>query len=160
MIFLHLILTSLVNINIQDIAETALLRGLVNNNAEYGCVIIMDVKTGDIKAISNLSKNSKGNYLELYNYAIGAQGSREPGSTFKLASMMALFEDSKLELNDSIDTGDGEYKFYTEIMRDHKEGGYGKITVKDVFEQSSNILFILTNSSSGPILTICLLRFF
>ena len=128
-----------ININMQDIAETALLNGLISNNAEYGCAIIMDVKSGDIKAISNLSKNSKGGYIELYNYAIGSQGSREPGSTFKLASMLALFEDSRLELMDTIDTGNGQYKFYTEIMKDHKEGGYGKITVKDVFEQSSNI---------------------
>ena len=128
-----------ININMQDIAETALLNGLTSNNAEYGCVIIMDVKSGDIKAISNLSRNSKGGYVELYNYAIGSQGSREPGSTFKLASMLALFEDSRLELMDSIDTGNGQYKFYTEIMKDHKEGGYGNITVKDVFEQSSNI---------------------
>ncbi len=128
-----------ININMQDIAETALLNGLTSNNAEYGCAIIMDVKSGDIKAISNLSRNSKGGYGELYNYAIGSQGSREPGSTFKLASMLALFEDSRLELMDTIDTGNGQYKFYTEIMKDHKEGGYGKITVKDVFEQSSNI---------------------
>ena len=128
-----------ININIQDIAETALLNGLISNNAEYGCAIIMDVKSGDIKAISNLSRNSKGGYVELYNYAIGSQGSREPGSTFKLASMLALFEDSRLELIDTVDTGQGEYKFYTEIMKDHKEGGYGKITVKDIFEQSSNI---------------------
>ena len=128
-----------ININMQDIAETALLNGLISNNAEYGCAIIMDVKSGDIKSISNLSRNSKGGYIELYNYAIGSQGSREPGSTFKLASMLALFEDSRLELMDTIDTGNGQYKFYTEIMKDHKEGGYGKITVKDVFEQSSNI---------------------
>ena len=128
-----------ININMQDIAETALLNGLISNNAEYGCAIIMDVKSGDIKAISNLSRNSKGGYIESYNYAIGSQGSREPGSTFKLASMLALFEDSRLELMDTIDTGNGQYKFYTEIMKDHKEGGYGKITVKDVFEQSSNI---------------------
>ena len=74
-----------ININMQDIAETALLNGLISNNAEYGCAIIMDVKSGDIKAISNLSRNSKGGYIELYNYAIGSQGSREPGSTFKLA---------------------------------------------------------------------------
>jgi len=99
----------------------------------------MDVETGDIKAISNLSRNSRGNYVELYNYAVGSQGSREPGSTFKLASIMALFEDSNLELDDSVDTGEGEYKFYTEIMKDHQEGGYGKITVRDVFEKSSNI---------------------
>jgi len=132
------ILTTL-NINIQDIAETALLRGLEKNNADYGCVIVMDVQSGDIKAMSNLSKNSKGDYLELYNYAVGSQGSREPGSTFKLASMMALFEDSSLNLDDSVDTGSGEYKFYTETMKDHKKGGYGKVTVREVFEMSSNI---------------------
>ena len=63
----------------------------------------------------------------------------EPGSTFKLASILAYIEDSNRSIYDSIDTGDGEFRFYTEIMKDHKPGGYGKITIKEVFEKSSNI---------------------
>ena len=97
----------------------------------------MEVKTGEIKAISNFSKNKSGYYTENYNYAI--QGMHEPGSTFKLASLLAYIEDSDVSIYDSIDTGDGEFKFYTETMKDHKPGGYGKITVKEVFEKSSNI---------------------
>ena len=85
-----------INVNIQDIAENALLEALEKNQADYGSVVVMEVNTGQIKAISNLSKNSEGAYYESYNYAVGSQGSREPGSTFKLASMIALLEDSQL----------------------------------------------------------------
>ena len=126
-----------INVNLQDIAESALLRGLINNDADYGSVILMDVESGEIKAISNFSKNKFGYYTENYNYAI--QGMHEPGSTFKLASILAYIEDSNRSIYDSIDTGDGEFRFYTEIMKDHKPGGYGKITIKEVFEKSSNI---------------------
>ena len=114
--------------NLQDITEHALLKGLIRNDADYGCVILMDVETGDIKSISNLSKNENGNYVEVYNYAI--QGMHEPGSTFKLASLLAYLEDSNSSILDSIDTGEGEMKFYSEVMKDHKPGGYGKITIK------------------------------
>ncbi|MGB3466534.1 MAG: penicillin-binding protein, partial [Cyclobacteriaceae bacterium] len=127
------------DINIQDVAEGSLLKALEANNADYGSVVVMEVATGKIKAISNLSKNGRGKYAESYNYAVGAQGSREPGSTFKLASMLALFENTDLELTDSIDTGNGIAKFYDEVMKDHKPGGYGKLTVQQVFEVSSNI---------------------
>ncbi len=128
-----------IDINLQDVAETALLRALKQHDAKYGSVVVMEVATGYIKAISNLSKNQKGNYWELYNYAVGEQGLTEPGSTFKLASMIALFEDSSLRLTDSIETGKGTYEFYDKKMRDHKPGGYGTITVADVFSKSSNI---------------------
>jgi len=126
-----------INVNLQDIAESALLRGLVKNDADYGSVVLMDVQSGEIKAISNFSKNKFGYYTENYNYAI--QGMHEPGSTFKLASILAYIEDTNKSVYDSIDTGDGEFRFYTEIMKDHKPGGYGKITIKEVFEKSSNI---------------------
>lgn len=125
------------NVNLQDISESALLRGLVSNDADNGCVILMEVNTGEIKAIANFSKNSSGYYTESYNYAI--QGMHEPGSTFKLASILAYLEDSNISIYDSIDTGNGEYKFYSEIMKDHKPGGYGNISIKEVFEKSSNI---------------------
>ena len=81
----------------------------------------------------------KGNYYERYNYAVGSQGAREPGSTFKLASMIALLEDSDIQLTDTVDTGDGTMKFFDETMKDHKPGGYGTLTVKEIFEVSSNI---------------------
>jgi len=128
-----------IDINLQDVAESALLRALEQHDANYGCVVVMEVETGFIKAISNLSKNKKGKYWELYNYAVGEQGLTEPGSTFKLASMMALLEDSEIRLTDTIDTGKGAYDFYDKVMRDHKQGGYGKITVAETFSKSSNI---------------------
>lgn len=128
-----------INVNLQDVAETALLKGLEQHRADYGVAILMEVETGEIKAISNLSRNSDGDYYERYNYAVGSQGSREPGSTFKLASMIALLEETNIKLTDTVDTGNGTMKFYKETMKDHKPGGYGKITVQEVFEKSSNI---------------------
>ena len=128
-----------IDINLQDVAETALLRALEQHDANYGCVVVMEVATGYIKAISNLSKNKKGKYWELYNYAVGEQGLTEPGSTFKLASMIALLEDSDVQLTDSIDTGKGSYLFYDKRMRDHKKGGYGMLSVAETFSKSSNI---------------------
>ena len=117
-----------INVNLQDIAESGLLKGLESNDAHYGSVILMEVNTGEIKAISNFSKNKSGYYTENYNYAI--QGMHEPGSTFKLASMLAYIEQTNRSVDDSVDTGDGEFRFYSETMKDHKPGGYGKITIK------------------------------
>ncbi len=128
-----------INVNLQDVTESALLTALTQHRADYGLVVLMEVKAGEIKAISNLSRNSKGDYYERYNYAVGSQGAREPGSTFKLASMMALLEETNLELTDTVDTGDGTYKFYDQTMRDHHPKGFGTLTVKEVFEKSSNI---------------------
>ncbi|MDO6389131.1 penicillin-binding protein [Pontibacter sp. BT731] len=127
-----------IDINLQDVAENALYKALVEKNADYGCVILMEVKTGEIKAMANLGK-TKGGYIEDYNYAVGNQGRTEPGSTFKLASMMALFEHTNLELADTVDAGDGRYRIKNTTMTDVKIGGYGKISIQDVFEKSSNI---------------------
>jgi cell division protein FtsI (penicillin-binding protein 3) len=133
------ILTTL-DVNIQDVAETALLRQLQAKEAAFGCVIVMEVETGHIKALINLQRNKNGiGYGENYNFAIGDQGLTEPGSTFKLLSMLALLEEGKVNLQDSIDTGNGRFKFYDRYMNDSKEGGYGKITVKEAFEKSSNV---------------------
>ena len=126
-----------IDINLQDVSETALLRALEYHEADYGVVAVMEVATGEIKAISNLSRNSKGNYYERYNYAVG--GLREPGSTFKLATMIALLENTGIKLTDTINTGNGVQKFYKSIVRDHEQGGYGTITVKEAFEVSSNV---------------------
>lgn len=128
------------DVNLQDVAESALLRQLMNKDAEFGCVIVMEVATGHIKALANLQKNKNNNgYGEYYNYAVGEQGLTEPGSTFKLLSIMALLEEGKISLSDSVDTGNGVFKFYDRFMRDVKTGGYGKITVRDAFEKSSNV---------------------
>ncbi len=128
-----------IDINLQDVAQSALLRGLMEHEADYGCVVVMEVKTGEIKAISNLSRTSNGQYAEIYNYAVGSQGLTEPGSTFKLASIIALLEETNISLSDSIETEKGTYQYYDRIMPDHKPGGFGKITVKDAFAKSSNI---------------------
>ncbi len=125
------------DINLQDVAETSLYRAMQQHNADLGTVIVMEVKTGYIKAISNLSSDGHGGYHEEFNHAVG--GSIEPGSTFKLVTMMALLEDTNIELSDSINTGHGEYTFYNKKVRDHEEGGYGRITIQDAFERSSNI---------------------
>ncbi len=125
------------DINLQDVAETSLYRAMKSHNADEGTVIVMEVKTGHIKAISNLSRESNGEYSEKFNHAVG--GSIEPGSTFKLVTMMALLEDTNIELSDTINTGKGEYTFYNRKVRDHHEGGYGKITIKQAFELSSNV---------------------
>ncbi|WP_187270162.1 penicillin-binding protein [Pontibacter qinzhouensis] len=127
-----------IDINLQDVAENALYKALAKTDADYGCVIMMEVKTGEIKAIANLGK-TKGGYIEDYNYAVGNQGRTEPGSTFKLASMMALFEHTNVKLSDSVDTGHGSFRIKGRTMTDSKIGGYGKITVQEVFEKSSNI---------------------
>jgi cell division protein FtsI (penicillin-binding protein 3) len=127
-----------INVNLQDVTESALLRALKEHDADYGTAVVMEVQSGEIKAISNLTKSNKHrDYREVYNYAV--QELSDPGSTFKLASMMALLEDSHLQLSDSIDTGNGGYKYYDQTMWDHKPGGYGKISVKQAFEVSSNI---------------------
>ncbi|WP_422008752.1 penicillin-binding protein [Roseivirga pacifica] len=126
-----------IDVNLQDVAQNALLRALMRYEAAYGTVVLMEVKTGEIKAISNLQKTASGRYAESYNYAV--QGTNDPGSTFKLASMLALLEAGKVDLSDTVDTGEGSIDFYNRTLTDVKRGGYGKITVQEVFEKSSNV---------------------
>lgn len=130
-------LQTTLDINLQDVAETALYKAMKEHHADEGTVVVMQVKTGEIKAISNLSYDGQGDYYEKFNHAVG--GLVEPGSTYKLVTMMALLEETNLELSDSISTGNGEYTFYNKKVRDHEEGGYGTITVQRAFEVSSNI---------------------
>jgi cell division protein FtsI (penicillin-binding protein 3) len=125
------------DIDLQDVASSALLNQLRRNDAHHGCAVLMEVETGDIKAIANLEAGSDGIYRETYNYAVGE--STEPGSTFKLPVLMAAIEDGVIDTGDIVDTGTGSVKFYDNIIRDTKEGGNGKITVKQVFEKSSNV---------------------
>jgi cell division protein FtsI (penicillin-binding protein 3) len=126
------------DINLQDGAEDALYKALVANDAKYGCVILMEVKTGEIKAVANLGKADDGTYKEDYNYAFADQGRTEPGSTFKLASMTAVFEaDPTLQLDDMVDTGPGRMLIGGAVKTDSHANG--RITVQQVFEKSSNI---------------------
>jgi cell division protein FtsI (penicillin-binding protein 3) len=125
------------DIDLQDVATTALKNQLRKQDADHGCAVLMEVSTGDIKAIANLEIGSDGDYHETFNYAVGE--STEPGSTFKLPVLMAAIEDGVIDTGDIVDTGTGSVKFYNKIIRDTKEEGYGRITVKEVFEKSSNV---------------------
>ena len=126
-----------IDIDLQDVATSALASQLSKHNAHHGCAIVMEVATGDIRAIANLELGSDGRYHETYNYAIGE--STEPGSTFKLPVLMAALEDGVIDTGDVVDTGTGSVKFYNKIIKDTKEEGYGRLTVKEVFELSSNV---------------------
>lgn len=126
-----------IDMGIQEVAHSELLQQLKKQGARSGSVIVMDVKTGFVRAISNLSVGADGGYYELYNHAIGTK--EVPGSTFKLASIMAALEDEKIKLSDIVDAN-GEYTFYTSKLRDSNKYGYGKITIKKAFEQSSNVI--------------------
>jgi len=128
---------STIDVNIQDVAENALNKQLVKSGADHGCVVLMEVATGKIKAIANLKMRADGSYTEQYNYAVGE--ATEPGSTFKLASLMAAIDDGIVSMNDMIDTKNGKFYYYDVAMHDSKEGGYGEISVKRAFEVSSNI---------------------
>lgn len=126
-----------IDVNLQDVAENALKNQLEKHEADHGSVLLMEVATGNIKAIANLQRSEKGFYNESYNFAIGE--STEPGSVFKLASLMAAFEDGFLTLDDMVNTEDGTTKFYGATMKDSHEGGYGEISVQKSFEVSSNV---------------------
>ncbi len=126
-----------IDINIQDVAEDALMRQLIANEADHGCAILMEVKTGFIVAIANLGKNSKGEYEENFNYATAE--SSEPGSTFKMASVLAALDDGVIDLKDTVDTENGTTRFANRIMKDSHHGGYGRISVARAFELSSNV---------------------
>ncbi len=130
---------STIDINIQDIAHHALLKQLEYYKAEHGSVIVMETKTGEVKAISNLGRTSDGKYYERLNYAIGE--SHEPGSTFKLMNLVAALEDKVIDTSDVIDTEKGVWKIYRHRVRDSKHGGYGKISIGKAFEVSSNTAF-------------------
>jgi len=97
-----------IDLNIQDVAHHALLEQLEKYSADHGSVVVMETKTGEVKAISNLGRNKEGKYYERLNYAVGE--SHEPGSTFKLMSMIVALEDKVVDTADVIDTEDGKYR--------------------------------------------------
>ncbi len=126
-----------IDLNIQDVAQEALRRQLEQHDAHHGVAILMEVQTGEVKAIANLGRDEQGRYREIYNYAIGER--TEPGSTIKLASYMAALEDGYIDITDTVDAGRGKWKVYDKEITDSHEEGYGKITIQKAFEVSSNV---------------------
>lgn len=130
-------IVSTIDVFIQDVTENALMHMMQQNEAQHGCAIVMETRTGKIKAIANLGRNSGGTYWEDYNYAINAT---EPGSTFKLATLMAMLEDKKINLNQIVNVENGVWKTAGQTVYDDDDmKGKTNMTVKQVFEMSSNV---------------------
>lgn len=126
---------STIDINMQDLAQNALEKQLRQSKAHHGAVIIMEVATGEIRAVANFTKVEEGVYKETFNYAIA--GNQDPGSTFKLASYMALLEDNLVDTNTLVETNNYHVPNTKHIIKD-SHGSIGTVTVKKAFEQSSN----------------------
>ena len=132
----HDIITT-IDVNIQDITHHALLRKLEYFEADHGCAVVMETATGEIKAIANLGRTKKGKYYEKRNYAIWE--SHEPGSTFKVASLMAALDDKLIDTATVVDTEKGRIYIHGSKVEDSHRGGYGKISAARVLEVSSNV---------------------
>ena len=130
---------STIDVDMQDICEKALVDKLYELNAMVGVAVLMEVKTGEVKAIVNMSKGNDGKYYEMRNNAISDM--MEPGSTFKTASIMVALEDGKIEPDTEVDTGNGVKMMHGRPMKDHNwnRGGYGVIDVTRILEVSSNV---------------------
>ncbi|MBN1926100.1 MAG: PASTA domain-containing protein [Prolixibacteraceae bacterium] len=129
-----------IDIYLQDVVENLLKEQLIRSEAEYGAAILMEVETGKIRAIANLGRQGD-NYNEIYNYAIGHEGCTEPGSTFKLVSLMVALDEGVVDTSDVFDIEDGKWKVYDKIIydSDYGHGEHGELTVKEIFERSSNV---------------------
>jgi cell division protein FtsI (penicillin-binding protein 3) len=131
---------STIDVYIQDIAHHALLKQLEYYQADHGCVVVMETKTGEVKAISNLGKDIEGNYYEKLNYAVGE--SHEPGSTFKLLDLIALLDDKLVDTSAVFDSNGGRIVYRGKYVNDSHEGGYGKVSLARGFELSSNTIMV------------------
>ncbi|MCA0430698.1 MAG: transpeptidase family protein [Bacteroidetes bacterium] len=127
------------DINIQDVAQAALLKALIKNQASHGCAVLMEVKTGAIKAITNLTKSKTDStlYTESFNYALAYP--TEPGSTFKLASMLAVIDEFGISLDEKTQVGNGECMYYDRRMKDAHPPAEPILTAQRIFETSSNV---------------------
>jgi cell division protein FtsI (penicillin-binding protein 3) len=144
-------LVTTIDINIQDVAENSLRQQLELHKADHGCAIVMEVKTGEIRAIANLGREKDGSYSEKFNYAIGE--ATDPGSTFKLASILVALEDGLVNLEDTVDTERGSVRFYNATIRDAHMIDDGILSVRRVIEASSNVgiaKIIWENYSNKP----------
>jgi len=130
-----------IDINMQEIVNKQLRDGLEKYEADYGCAVVMDVKTGYIKAMANLNRkvidSTNTSISEIYNYAIGDLASEDPGSTFKVASALALFNHTDIQMSDTVETGNRRFRYGDAVMTD--DGPGGRLTVQQAFEYSSNI---------------------
>jgi len=131
---------STIDVYVQDIAHHALLEQLEKYKADHGCVVVMETKTGHIKAISNLGRATDETYSETTNYAIAE--SHEPGSTYKLADLMTLLEDKKVDTSAVYNTNGGVVTYFGNRVVDSHEGGYGTISLAQGFEKSSNTVMV------------------
>jgi cell division protein FtsI (penicillin-binding protein 3) len=127
-----------IDVFIQEVTENALMKMMMGNEADYGCAIVMETKTGKIKAMANLGKRNDGNYWEDYNYAINPS---EPGSTFKLATIISLLEDKKIKLSDIVNLEFGKWNINGQTVFDSEphDAADNIVTVKRAFEVSSNV---------------------
>ena len=132
-------LISTIDVGMQDICEKALVDKLKELNASVGVVVLMEVSTGEVKAIVNMMQGKDGEYYEMRNNAISDM--LEPGSTFKTASIMVALEDGKITPDYVVDTGNGQMPMYGRVMKDHNwhRGGYGKLTVTEILGVSSSV---------------------
>lgn len=142
-----------IDVNIQDVAESSLRRHLELNKADHGCAVLMEVATGEIRAIANLSRTEGGDYVEDFNYAIAEAA--EPGSTFKLASLLVAFEDQLVDLQDTVEVGNGVYVYSRKngTMRDAHAPRRSRMSVQEIFEHSSNVgvsRIIFSNYAKRP----------
>ncbi len=126
-----------IDINIQDVAEQSLEKHLTLHNADHGCAVLMEVETGEIKAIANLAKTGLGTYEEDYNYAIGE--ATEPGSTFKAASLLVALDHGFVEPDDTVIVNDGVRNYSGQIMKDAHPPKSSKLSIQQAFETSSNV---------------------
>ena len=125
-----------IDVNTQDIAENALLSMMIENECEHGTCIVMETATGKIKAMANLGRQPDGSYWEDLNYAIRAS---EPGSTFKLATLLSLLEDHEVHLTDRLNINGGTWKIGTRTVHDAEKQEVSDVTVEEAFEHSSNV---------------------
>ncbi len=125
-----------IDVNIQEIAQQALERVMIEREALRGTCIVMEVKTGKVRAIANLGRQKDGNYWEDYNYALSAT---EPGSTWKLVTLMSALEDKKVSLQSPINLEGGKWAVGGEVVYDSEVHGTYECTVQQSFEKSSNV---------------------
>jgi len=146
---------STIDVNFQDVAQDALKKELIKSQADHGCVVLMEVATGEIRAIANFTHTKDGDYREVYNYAIS--DAKDPGSTFKLASYMTLLDQHKIDTSTRVDVEGGRYNLYykgkvLKMIRDAEDGG-GVMSAKRAFEESSNVAvvkYVTAHYSDNP----------
>src|SRR5665213_1641767 len=142
---------STIDVNYQDVAQDALKKQLIKTQADHGCVVLMEVATGEIRAIANLTRTKDGDYEEKLNYAIS--NAADPGSTFKLATYMTLFDQHKIDTNTIINADGGRYKFPKgPTITDAEHGNY-EMTAKSAYEESSIVgttKFVFQHYNDNP----------